>query len=448
MYEHKCRDKEEADQNVNRNTNTGNAKQIEKVASAAIGQHDALGASLPAAPSSLSPRSSTPRPCKRSRPLTKQVPHLPQSPQAPAPCKSVNGSESARMGFRRCCWCHWHQNHSGVSVPHRLALTRRSMSVRCRPNLPAEREHAGQSSRGLDQGAREHLWRKDCFSESKDRGWQAWRNELPFSSKAFESLAKERIVFLRNAVWTHLNHLSQQCVTDDEVGRPPSGPAAAGSCKGPTALCVVQLYEEVRKSLEQCDVQKDIDHFVKLRRTGEKPAGRNARLVPVLLPGVSSTQTSTVSRSSSAALWELLQRSEISNSAASTAQQVRRPSPRRWSSINVCDSLLLNPNHLCVLWLSRRGVSPNQRNKSPGEFLGWMRKLFLPASIVCVYKSLKDEAVVSRFTSTPPLSPLTTHRLCRRGSRLLHSVWAWIQRHQLLRLRTFPCSRFIGLPAS
>ncbi|CAB1318114.1 unnamed protein product [Coregonus sp. 'balchen'] len=48
-------------------------------------------------------------------------------------------------------------------------------------------------------------------------------------------------------VWTHLNQLSQQCVTSDE------------------------LYEEVRKSLEQCDIQEDIEHFVNLRRTGDKP---------------------------------------------------------------------------------------------------------------------------------------------------------------------------------
>ncbi|XP_049909884.1 proline-serine-threonine phosphatase-interacting protein 2 isoform X2 [Epinephelus moara] len=32
-----------------------------------------------------------------------------------------------------------------------------------------------------------------------------------------------------------------------------------------------ELYEEVRKSLEQCDVQEDIEHFVNLRRTGDKP---------------------------------------------------------------------------------------------------------------------------------------------------------------------------------
>lgn len=42
MYEHKCRDKEEADQNVNRNTNTSNPKQMEKVKSASRGQHQEL----------------------------------------------------------------------------------------------------------------------------------------------------------------------------------------------------------------------------------------------------------------------------------------------------------------------------------------------------------------------------------------------------------------------
>ncbi|XP_056875555.1 proline-serine-threonine phosphatase-interacting protein 2 isoform X4 [Takifugu flavidus] len=80
--------------------------------------------------------------------------------------------------------------------------------------------------------------------------------------KVFENLAKERIVFLRNAVWTHLNQLSQQCVTNDE------------------------LYEEVRKSLECCDVQRDIEHFINLRKTGEKPPA------PVLYESFYTTQRS------------------------------------------------------------------------------------------------------------------------------------------------------------
>ncbi|XP_008289906.1 proline-serine-threonine phosphatase-interacting protein 2 [Stegastes partitus] len=75
-----------------------------------------------------------------------------------------------------------------------------------------------------------------------------WMKEHIKACEMFEKQSVERINFLRNTVWTHLNQLSQQCVTSDE------------------------LYEEVRKSLEQCDIQEDIEHFVNLRRTGDKPA--------------------------------------------------------------------------------------------------------------------------------------------------------------------------------
>ncbi|KAM7392676.1 hypothetical protein PAMA_007681 [Pampus argenteus] len=74
-----------------------------------------------------------------------------------------------------------------------------------------------------------------------------WLKEHVKACEMFERQAMERINFLRNVVWTHLNQLSQQCVTSDE------------------------LYEEVRKSLEQCNVKEDIEHFVNLRRTGDKP---------------------------------------------------------------------------------------------------------------------------------------------------------------------------------
>ena len=37
------------------------------------------------------------------------------------------------------------------------------------------------------------------------------------SVQIFEKQEVERISTLRNMVWTHLNHLSQQCVTSDEV---------------------------------------------------------------------------------------------------------------------------------------------------------------------------------------------------------------------------------------
>uniref|UniRef100_A0A8C4ZXE5 Proline-serine-threonine phosphatase interacting protein 2 n=1 Tax=Gadus morhua TaxID=8049 RepID=A0A8C4ZXE5_GADMO len=74
-----------------------------------------------------------------------------------------------------------------------------------------------------------------------------WLNEHGNACEVFEAQAKERINTLRNTVWTHVNQLSQQCVTSDE------------------------LYEEVRKSLDQCDIKEDIEYFIHLRRTGDKP---------------------------------------------------------------------------------------------------------------------------------------------------------------------------------
>ncbi|XP_016102664.1 proline-serine-threonine phosphatase-interacting protein 2-like [Sinocyclocheilus grahami] len=76
---------------------------------------------------------------------------------------------------------------------------------------------------------------------------EEWLNEHVKACEFFEKQEVERISTLRNVVWTHLNHLSQQCVSSDE------------------------LLEEVRKSLEQCNIQEDIEHFINLRRTGDKP---------------------------------------------------------------------------------------------------------------------------------------------------------------------------------
>ncbi|CAL1567667.1 unnamed protein product [Knipowitschia caucasica] len=97
-------------------------------------------------------------------------------------------------------------------------------------------------------------------SEEADRSYQQnvttmghirdeWIKEHTGACEILEKQAIDRINFVRNTVWTHLNLLSQQCVTTDE------------------------LYEEVRKSLEQCNIQDDIEHFVNLRRSGDKPPG-------------------------------------------------------------------------------------------------------------------------------------------------------------------------------
>lgn len=51
-------------------------------------------------------------------------------------------------------------------------------------------------------------------------------------------------------------------------------------------ISLLQKYEEIRKSLEMCSIEKDIDFFVNLRKTGS------------LAPGKSSVQPDTVALTS------------------------------------------------------------------------------------------------------------------------------------------------------
>ncbi|XP_065788710.1 proline-serine-threonine phosphatase-interacting protein 2 [Muntiacus reevesi] len=80
-----------------------------------------------------------------------------------------------------------------------------------------------------------------------DRVRSEWQSEHIKACEVFETQECERINFFRNALWLHVNQLSQQCVTSDE------------------------MYEEVRKSLEMCSIEKDIEYFVNQRRTGQTP---------------------------------------------------------------------------------------------------------------------------------------------------------------------------------
>ncbi|EHB10043.1 Proline-serine-threonine phosphatase-interacting protein 2 [Heterocephalus glaber] len=80
-----------------------------------------------------------------------------------------------------------------------------------------------------------------------DKIREDWQSEHVKACEVFEAQECERINFLRNALWLHLNQLSQQCVTSDE------------------------MYEQVRKSLEMCSIEKDIEYFVNQRKTGQIP---------------------------------------------------------------------------------------------------------------------------------------------------------------------------------
>ncbi|NXE70112.1 PPIP2 protein, partial [Calcarius ornatus] len=71
-----------------------------------------------------------------------------------------------------------------------------------------------------------------------------WQNEHIKACEFFETQECERINYFRNALWLHVNQLSLGCVQNDEK------------------------YEEIRKSLEMCSIEKDVDFFVNLRKTG------------------------------------------------------------------------------------------------------------------------------------------------------------------------------------
>ncbi|NXC29130.1 PPIP2 protein, partial [Campylorhamphus procurvoides] len=73
---------------------------------------------------------------------------------------------------------------------------------------------------------------------------EEWQKEHIKACEFFETQECDRINYFRNALWLHVNQLSLGCVQNDEK------------------------YEEIRKSLEMCSIEKDVDFFVNLRKTG------------------------------------------------------------------------------------------------------------------------------------------------------------------------------------
>ncbi|XP_075042327.1 proline-serine-threonine phosphatase-interacting protein 2 isoform X2 [Mixophyes fleayi] len=153
--------------------------------------------------------------------------------------------------------------HKQRLIQYKKAMDcKKTYEQKCREKEDAEQNVARCNKNNMNQKQQDKIYTKLAHSkvtaEDADKTYQQninlldkiredWQKEHILSCVFFENQDWERINYYRNAVWTHVNQLSQQCVNSD-------------------VMC-----EKVRKVLEGCNIEKDIEYFTENYKTGDKP---------------------------------------------------------------------------------------------------------------------------------------------------------------------------------